>query len=331
MLIRWPNYYSQDWLKDVTAEHCAYALEVYEGEKALAKVALNREVFHHPEGRDIALIHLQDDEASSLKLLSDLGVEALTLRDPERLYEKGEELLFSGFTVSEPNATDQATFTSKNEIESVDEDTRVLIPYEAKGNLAFHVPDRFFATTREPLPEGLCGAPVLDNKSAACGMVEGIIPVTHKNEKLAGTAAFVPSFMIQAFVDYVERGLLEQIMPADLFKMVVTAKETGVVGGPADPDTEDSKTDVESIEKAYDKVLNSLRERYTPEQFKEIQKVIDFQADEVARIMDEEGGDLNEAVNRVQQKTLEVREMVMDQYRKQLEEGDSDEPATSSR
>jgi hypothetical protein len=43
----------------------AYSLEVYDPEKpqeALAKFALNPYPIHHPEGRDMALIHLKQEE-----------------------------------------------------------------------------------------------------------------------------------------------------------------------------------------------------------------------------------------------------------------------------
>jgi hypothetical protein len=42
-----------------------YSLEVYDPEKpqeALAKFALNPYPIHHPEGRDMALIHLKQEE-----------------------------------------------------------------------------------------------------------------------------------------------------------------------------------------------------------------------------------------------------------------------------
>lgn len=45
--------------------YSAYSLEVYDPEKpqeALAKFALNPYPIHHPEGRDMALIHLKQEE-----------------------------------------------------------------------------------------------------------------------------------------------------------------------------------------------------------------------------------------------------------------------------
>ena len=322
----WQDYYPQEWLKRVKAEHCTYSLEVFDPNKpqeALAKVALNRDVFHHPEGRDIALIHFQE-EHSSLKLLRRLGVEMHRLRDPDKLYQKGEDLVFDGFVVSERNVADSEDFNAsakstniKSNKNSNNEDTRVFYPYSEKGTLAFHTNDRFFATTPEPLPEGLCGAPVLDQDGELCGTVEGIVPVTHKDPRLAGSAAFLPSYIVQSFVDFVERGLLQQIMPKDLFDLVVTAKKTNSIGGGFFKKDKDGKyTGLTDVEEAYDSALNALQKRYTPEEYNAISKTIEDERKEVIEIMDKEGGELDEIIARVRAKTLQIREMVLDQYQK---------------
>lgn len=59
---KWGNYYTQPWLQQVKPEHCVYSLEVYDKHKPLAKFALNPYPIHHPEGRDLALIHLKQEE-----------------------------------------------------------------------------------------------------------------------------------------------------------------------------------------------------------------------------------------------------------------------------
>jgi hypothetical protein len=160
----WKNFYPQEWLSHVKHEHCVYSLEVYDPQQPtqpLAKLALNKYPFHHPEGRDIALIHLQEEQ-SSLGILQRLGVNILHLRDPEKLYQKGEEMIFDGFVVREPNPVDQQNFEApidKNITETIkdhvnQDDIRIFYPYQEKGTLSFHTQDRFFATTPEPLPEG---------------------------------------------------------------------------------------------------------------------------------------------------------------------------------
>jgi hypothetical protein len=315
----WKDYYPQDWLSQVRQEHCSYSLEVYDPDKpdeALAKLALNSEPFHHPEGRDIALIHFRE-EKSSLKILRSLGVDALHLRDPDKLYQKGEVVDFDGFVVSERNAADSENFEQDNS----NEDTRVFYPYHDTGNLAFHTEDRFFATTPKPLPEGLCGAPVLDTDGNLCGTVEGIVPVNHKNEKLAGCAAFLPSYVMKAFIDFVERGLVEKMMPSDLFQMVVTAKKTNSIGGGIfRKDEKGSYTKETNWEEEYDKALVELKQRYTKEEMDAIMDVVKNERKEVLDILNKEGGDLDEIMERVRFKTMQIREMVRDQYAKsQLE------------
>jgi hypothetical protein len=54
------------------------------------------------------------------------------------------------------------------------------------------------------------------------------VPVTQPDERIAGAPYHPPLCTCR---DYVERGLLEQIMPKDLFQMAVTAKKTNSVGG----------------------------------------------------------------------------------------------------
>lgn len=323
--LRWRDYYPQDWLKHVRAEHCAYSVEVFDPskpDKALTKLALNKEVFHHPEGRDIGLVHFQEEQ-SSLKLLKRLGVEPLTMRDPEKLFQKGEEMFFDGFVVSEQNVADNEEFEVNDDAatalqkEKNNEDTRIFYPYKENGQLSFHTNDRFFATTPEPLPEGLCGAPVLDTDGDLCGTVEGIVPTTHKNPRLAGSAAFMPSYIMQAFVDFVERGLVEKMMPKDLFQMVVSAKKTNSIGGGVfEADEKGNYTVPTDWEEAYDKALETLKQRYSKEEVDAILSTIKEERQEVLEIMDKEGGDLDEIIGRVRRKTMEIREMVHDQYRK---------------
>lgn len=312
----WKDYYPQDWLSQVRQEHCSYSLEVYDSDKpdeVLAKLPLNSEPFHHPEGRDIALIHFRE-EKSSLKVLKSLGVEVLHLRAPDKLYQKGETVEFDGYVVSERTAADSKSYKQEN---NENEDTRVFYPYHDTGNLAFHTEDRFFAKTTEPLPEGLCGAPVLDKDGDLCGTVEGIVPINHKNDKLAGCAAFLPSFVMKAFIDFVERGLVEKMMPSDLFRMVVTAKKTNSIGGGLfKKDKDGNYTGETKWEDEYDKALATLKQRYTSDEVEAIMDVVHNERDEVLKIFNTEGGDMDAIIERVRFKTMQIREMVRDQYTK---------------
>lgn len=331
----WKDYYPQDWLSQVRQEHCVYSVEVFDPDApdhALAKLAVNPQPFHHPEGRDIALVHFKDEE-QSLNLLKNLGVEVLHLRNADKLYEKGEAMFFDGYVVAERNVVDNEEFEEKPK-EPVNEDLRIFHPYKEEGNLTFHTNDRFFASTPKPLPEGLCGAPVLDKDGDLCGCVEGIVPVTHKNTVLAGSAAFMPSHVMKFFIDYVERGLLEQMMPKDLFQMVVTAKMTNSIGGGVfKSDGKGTYTKESDWEEAYDIALHNLKRRYTEKEVDAILTAVERERDEVLDILEKEGGDMDEIIERVRLKTLQIREMVKDQYMKghvaQLEQGDEPSKAQS--
>lgn len=74
----WPQYYGHDWLKEVKEEHVRYSLEVYgckggskegaqEGKlngvfEPIAKFGLSPYPIHHPNGLDIAVIHLKGED-----------------------------------------------------------------------------------------------------------------------------------------------------------------------------------------------------------------------------------------------------------------------------
>lgn len=352
----WKEYYPQGWLSVVRQEHCSYALEVYDEDdhqtgtatasvdklsntkveppKPLVKLALHPTPYHHPEGRDIALIHLKEEEAS-LKILNNLGVDILYSRDTDKLYQKGETMYFEGYAVEEPNNKQQEPAVTPAEADDPwdsdlfdeddsdddsdkNEDLRIFQPYREEGQLSFHTDDRFFASTPKPLPEGLCGAPVLDTDGDLCGVVEGIVPTDHANKKLAGSAAFIPSFQLAAFVEYCERQMLQQIMPADLFQMVVTAKKTNSVTGEG-PTRRDSEGNVHETnwDEAHSALIDNLKQKYSPEEVESFLQIVRNERDEAVRIMEEEGGDVDDVVARVREKTLE---QIHEAYLKSQEE-----------
>lgn len=277
-----------------------------------------------------------------MKEMKKHGVEIHYLRNPEKLYSKGEALFFDGFVVHDPNRPDAASEDLK------EEDTRVFEPYEEVGTLSFHTNDRFFASTSKPLPEGLCGAPALDADGELCGVVEGIVPVDHENQNIAGSAAFLPSFVLASFIDYAERYMLEQMMPKDVFQDVVKAKATNTLGG--------GSVNVEGSpegggeggwEEAYERQIELMKKQYSKEEVDAIlwnvkvrlwnvsgwclslsfvfcsnicshitSRIIQREREEVLKIMNEEGGDMGETIERVRAKTLAMREQAIEEYKK---------------
>lgn len=291
---------------------------------------MNPYPIHHPEGKDIALIHLKDEEKSLKTLTEDLGVEILQLRDLEEIYEKGDEVSFHGYVVAESNQADSKTYendstpnksnvNNKREEQDGRDDERIFFPYTESGQLNYHTNDRFFASTPEPLPEGLCGGPVLDSSNMVCGIVEGIVSKDHSNKNIAGHAALMPNFLISPFIDYAERFMLQKILPKDLFKKVVTAKTTGQLGGGIFRKHGDGSMTPAgqsmSYEEAFDRAIDQLKQNHSPEEVEAILNTVQRERKEVLEIMDKEGGDLDDVVNRVRERTLQIKAMIHEEYR----------------
>ena len=97
------------------------------------------------------------------------------------------------------------------------------------------------------------------------GIVEGIVPVDHANQSIAGSAAFLPSFVLAAFVEYVERYMLEQLLPKDMFQTVVRAKETNTIGGGSFNVGKDGMPE-SSWEEAFEKQVEALKKKYSKEE-----------------------------------------------------------------
>jgi hypothetical protein len=112
----------------VSCYHCSeYSLEVVcpsnPASQPLAKFALNPYPIHHPDGLDLAVIHLKQEE-DSLKLMENLGVEMLYLRD----FKKdepfiGESLNFEGFQIGQMDLVDSQEFNFDEE-ENWDDDAQ---------------------------------------------------------------------------------------------------------------------------------------------------------------------------------------------------------------
>ena len=160
----WPKYYTQDWLKDVKQEHCTYTLEVYDDTTSVATVTLSPYVIHHPNNLDLGIVHLKDEE-KTLDILKTHNVEIFHMRDDETAFERNEEVFFDGFWISEMD--DNKMPTDKTE-----DDNRVFHPFVEPGKLIYASPERFMASTERPLPEGMCGCPVIDKSGKVAGIVE---------------------------------------------------------------------------------------------------------------------------------------------------------------
>ncbi|KAL7477294.1 hypothetical protein ACHAW6_003107 [Cyclotella cf. meneghiniana] len=389
---RWPQYYGKEWLMEVTEEHVRYSLEVFgweqqrgerqdhgeedgvqEGKlrgvfRPMAKFALNPYPIHHPSGLDVAVIHLKGEE-EALDHMKKMGIQPLnllTMHDLENstdpVFEPGERVSFHGFEVYEPNKADTEMpsvgieMTNQSNRTNTNEDERIFHPYSSSGTLTFGSPDRFLAKTSDPLPEGLCGGPVLpteyDSKQPLYvrGVVEGIVPTNHENSQLAGSASFLPSYRLREFVDFAERIMLEQIIEPELFQHVVNIKEKkqqarGTVygeeesegmlsekdddhGPPEDPailagieGTSDSD-ETPHIDKAYQEIVSSLHKHHTPEEVDAILATVERERKEVLEILEKEGGDVDDVIAAVRKRTYEDRDRILEKIRRsKIEKG----------
>jgi hypothetical protein len=288
-----------------------------------------------------------------------MGIQPLNLHTMSQLesttdpvFEPGEKVYFHGFEVYESNKVDDDTLSS-NDSKS-QEDDRIFHPYFASGTQSFGSPDRFLAKTPSPLPEGLCGGPVLttqhDNNQPLFirGVVEGIVPPNHENTELAGAASYLPAYRVREFVDFAERIMLEQIVDADVFQRVVDIKERkveskGTVYGDDQMNSQSSKDDemddpnittnmegisddedTPNIDKAHQEIVSSLHKHHTPEEVNAILATVEREKKEVIEILEKEGGDVDEVIAKVRLRTYEERDRVLKELQEQVEIGDSE-------
>ena len=306
---------------------------------------------------DVAVIHLKQEE-EALKQMMKLGIQPLNLptahemeNDDRPVFEAGERVLFQGFEVYEANMADQENVSNNSEAKKKEEeDTRVFHPYSSAGSLTFASPDRFLSQTKGgPLPEGLCGGPVIQIPTEEAltrsgkqvplnirGVVEGIVPVNHENSQIAGQASFIPTYRIREFVDFAERVMLEQIIDEDLFKRVVEMKERknntrGTVYGEGDQVLESDDDDDEPVDpklmtgiegtgenydtphldKEFQEIVGSLSEKHTPEEVDAILATIERERKEVIEIIEKEGGDVDNVIERVRRRTYDEKDKLM--------------------
>jgi hypothetical protein len=298
---------------------------------------------------DIALEHLKKMGVQPLNLHTIHELEKST--DP--VFEAGDEVYFHGFEVYEANKVDDEILSPKD-LNSQD-DERIFHPYYASGIQTFGSPDRFLAKTSNPLPEGLCGGPVLTtqhNRKQPLflrGVVEGIVPTNHENSELAGAASFLPAYRVREFVDFAERIMLEQIIEPELFKRVVDIKENherqskATVMGQDQTENSNSKDDVikdpnmlsgmegistedddtPNIDSRYQEIVASLHKHHAPKEVDAILATVEREQKEVLEILKKEGGDMDDIIAQVRKRTYEERDRVLKELGDKIER-DSD-------
>jgi hypothetical protein len=190
------------------------------------------------------------------------------------------------------------------------------------------------------------------------GVVEGIVPTNHESRELAGLASFLPSYRVREFVDYAERIMLERIIDKDLFGKVVDLKEKKGRGGTAfrtgrgsmvhefDVDEVDANDNVEDdkdedelpddpalqaclegtseesdtprIDREYHEIIASLRKNHTPEEVDAILATVEREREEVIKIMENEGGDMDDVIKAVRRKTYDQKDQILEEIEKEM-------------
>lgn len=191
----WENYYPQKWLKETCLQHVQYSLDVIHGNSSLLETfpCLSSPI-HHPEGYDMAMIHLVKEKEALFRLLK-WNVQVLDLEDAESC-ETGQFVYIDGYHVTERD-------DGKETLDGTHDDTRVFVPYSTIGNIVVTGKERCLAKTESPLPEGLCGGLIV-SIGRVVGIIEGILPINHKKKCIAGATAFLTSGVIREFVHYSE-------------------------------------------------------------------------------------------------------------------------------
>jgi len=336
---KWKNYYPQPWLKHVTQDHVRYSVSLYDmDEKDTSKVheplatfGLNPYPIHH-NSMDLAIIHLKSEEAA-LKHMQSLGVEMLHLTDNHRMFNRGDEVTFEGFELTDDHYEKLEKLNDEMQSElqkkrSEQEDIRVFVPYEIKGNLIFASAERFLAQTEAPLPEGVCGGPVIDSDGKVCGIVEGIVPVDHKEKDMAGAAAFIPYFKLREFINDAEKGMLQKIVPDTLFDKVVDLKQGKSLNEKStshnisgDQSLQSNVEEGLNMDRLFEDMIQSIRKSHSPEQVEAIIGTIEREKEVVLDIVEREGGDLDEIIARVRTKTRQRQREIL----KELEAAELDQ------
>lgn len=324
----WKQYYPQPWLEHVTQDHVKYSIDVYDDnakdkshtggiqkqltEDPLATFALNPCPIHHPYQMDLAVVHLKDEEVALIHM-EELGVEIMRLSNVEKQFEKNDQVFFEGFELDEVDYQEENVEEKKID----EEDTRVFFNYKDSGCLIHTSQNRVLVTTNEPLPEGICGGPVIDNEGNVCGVVEGIVPRDHEDVRIAGAASYIPHSQIRAFLDYAEKLMLEQIVPEKLFERIIGIKDgkpfrQRTIDLSETEDRNDDNTEL-NIEELYSQAMTSIRQNQSHEELGAIETMLEREQQEVYDVLNCDGGDVDKAEQKVRKSTKQKQKECPDE------------------
>ena len=112
-----------------------------------------------------------------------------------------------------------------------EDDTRLMLPCTVPGKIVTPpTPDQAFASSAvRVLAEGMCGAPMIDDKGRCAGVVEGIVPVDWEwpnHDDGVDREGLVAALRGSAvFIDGVDLGLLRERVEEEVAQLALLGEE----------------------------------------------------------------------------------------------------------
>lgn len=78
------------------------------------------------------------------------------------------------------------------------------------------------------------------------------------------------------------------------------------------------ESDTPRIDREYQEIIASLREHHTPEEVDAILATVEREREEVIKIMETEGGDMDDVIEFVRKKTYEEKNRIFDEIEKEM-------------
>lgn len=194
---RWPQYYPQDWVRQVTNDHTRYTLELRELPhwNVIAQFELDSALFLH-DTRDVAALRFQD-QAEALTGMAAIDVRLATTKFSAEPLGSEDSVVVIGHAIL-PESDDDNPFRDPDA-----DDCREQEQQEVVGQLHLRTANQAFLRTAHVLGDGMCGGPVLDSGdlTRAYGIIEGIVPADGAHGDLNGCAAFIESSQLVPWLE----------------------------------------------------------------------------------------------------------------------------------
>jgi hypothetical protein len=215
---KYPKLYPEPWLEPINENHTHFSADVraYDG-SMMSQIELRPKVYYHPK-RDLAVLHFEEEQ-DAMDVMRLLGIDYnLELTDEDQV-KINQQLYFYGHEVEDAPFKDY----------TID---RKRWPFSSTGQPLYRTPYQVFSKTKDVLPNGMCGGPVLttekvekEYRKIVCGIVEGIVPSSNPVEKLRQTAVFVEAREIREFLNAIEENQVKPLEGNGYAQLMVGADQ----------------------------------------------------------------------------------------------------------